>query len=105
MNSASHAKDWEPRGEWARGKVMKEVDSQPVPLRESGGIASLETVRADPKGMCRGEDGSNGAQEGQGGDCELMHGEEVIYVSWGKEVIPCEEPIGVAWCGLISEQW
>ena len=70
---------------------MKEVDLQPVPLHQSGGIASLETVRADLKGMRRGKDGSNGTQEGQGEDCEFMHGEEVIKVSWGEEEIPWEE--------------
>jgi hypothetical protein len=63
------------------GEAGKEVDSLPVPLRDGGGEASLETVCTDLKCMRRGKDGSNSAQESQGEDSELIHGGEDVNVS------------------------
>jgi hypothetical protein len=78
MNSASHAEDREPAREW-RG--AKGVDSQPIPLRNDGGKASLETVCTDLKSMRRVEDRIESAQESQREDCELIHGGGDVNVS------------------------
>jgi hypothetical protein len=78
MNSTSYERIEDPQ---ENGEGAKEVDSQPVPLRNGAGVGSLETVCTDVKSMRKGEDGRDSAQESEGEDCELIHDGVDVNVS------------------------